>query len=146
MLEIKTASKECKMNRNLRWSIGMTAILLAMFAYTSQADAQSTYLPQYQSSTGYQSFNGRLVTSPQLNPTTIYSPLTYTPPASTLYSGQPQSQTPNSLWTPQYKPASNYSMLQPTVSPSTLYSQKTIAAPSIYYPNTAQTSVCQGGS
>ena len=152
----KTASKDCKMNRNLRWSTGMIALLLATFACTNQADAQSTYLPPSQSFNEYQSFSGVVVTAPQLNHSTIYSPPSYAPPTSTLYSDQPQPS--NSFWTPQLTTPTNsysapqltstnsYSAPQATTYQRTLYPQKTIANPFAYHSNTAQTPACQGGS
>ena len=122
----------------------MIALLLATVACTNQADAQSTYLPQYQSFTGTQSFNGRLAAAPQLNPSTVYSPPTYSPPTSNLYVGQ--SQTPSTFLTPQLPTANSYNVSQPAVYQRTLYPQKTIASPFSYHPNTAQTPACQGGS
>ena len=77
------------MNRNPRWSIGMIALLLATFAYTSQVSAQSTYLPQYESFDEYQSFDGGVATAPQFNPATTYSPDSYLPP--TTYSPRNKS-------------------------------------------------------
>jgi len=145
------------MNRNLPWSIGMTALLLATFACTNQAAAQSTYLPLSQSFSGHQSFSSAVVTTPQLNHSTIYSQPTYTPPTSTLYGDQ--SQPSNSSWTPQptstntyhapqLTPTSSYHVPQstPTAYRGTLYTQKTIANPFAYHSNTAQTPACQGGS
>ena len=144
------------MNRNPRWSIGMIALLLATFAYTSQVSAQSTYLPQYESFDEYQSFDGGVATAPQFNPATTYSPdsylppttysppATYSPPTTNLYGSQ--SQTLNSNWMPQSPTANIYNTLGPTSYPSRSYPQKTIANPFSFHPNTAQTPACQGGS
>ena len=134
------------MNRTPRWTIGIVALLLATFACTNQADAQSTYLPPYQSLDGYQSFNNEVVTSPQSYPSTTYSPYTYSPSSSNLYGSQ--SQTQNSYWTPQLPPANSYSYSapQPTVHQNALFPQKTIANPFTFHSNTVQTPVCQGGS
>ena len=132
------------MNRTPRWTIGIVALLLATFACTNQADAQSTYLPPYQSFDGYQSFNNEVVTSPQSYPSTTYSPHTYSPSSSNLYGSQ--SQTQNSYWTPQLPPANSYSAPQPTVHQNALFPQKTIAKPFTFHSNTVQTPVCQGGS